>query len=285
MAGAAEPQTLEEALKTIRAMDMELQVLRHFSAKYNLRDLAERTEATRAAKSPEVGARVKVVHQGSKYNPKDFEKPGTFASYTGKYADTLQKGQLGVVVQKAMHFKRTDVEVFLIKFDSNEAAIMSRKGFEPLLFLGSPVSVVNQGCKYAAKDFRVRDGFSDLNITDEVRMGQTGLLVRTQPHFRAANTCYVVAVDESMKCVIMSGKGITAFEPPGLQAELDRRERERKQKAEAAAEQAAAAQGEKKKADAPPEGEPPAKMARRESPKKSPAKESPKGSPKKSSED
>eukprot|EP01062_Namystynia_karyoxenos_P047821 TRINITY_DN361_c0_g1_i3.p1 TRINITY_DN361_c0_g1~~TRINITY_DN361_c0_g1_i3.p1 ORF type:complete len:296 (+),score=172.45 TRINITY_DN361_c0_g1_i3:93-890(+) len=220
-----------ELRQQLEQKDMQMRVLRHFTGKHDLDDLAQKTEEVAATESPEIGSRVKVIHAASKYNPKDFEKHGTWDSYKGEYAEAVNNGDLGMIVNKAPHFKKADLEVFLIKFDNNKAAVMSRKGFKPFLYVGGPVSIINQGAKYAAKDFKDKDGFQDLTLTDEVRMGQRGLLVRMAPHYKVAtNICYVVALDDTMKSAVMAAKGVGSFDPPGLEQRLAQRKKEREEK-------------------------------------------------------
>eukprot|EP00663_Eupelagonemidae_sp_cell21sb_P012219 gene12219-biopygen6334 len=147
--------TLKARLATL---EMEMQTLRFFTGnRPDLDDMARRLEENADVTSPEVGTRVRVVHSGSKYNSKDFEKAATFEAFKGeylRYEDAVKNDTLGLILQKAKHFKKDTLEVFLIKFDNNKAAIMARKGFDVPLFLGCGVQIANQGCKYAAKDFK-----------------------------------------------------------------------------------------------------------------------------------
>jgi len=120
--------------------------------------MARRLEENTAIGSPEVGTRVRVVNSGCKYNAKDFEKAATFEAYKGEYEDAVKNDTLGLIVQKAKHFKKETMEVFLIKFDNNKAAIMARKGFDVPLFLGCGIQIANQGSSTRPRTSRTRRG-------------------------------------------------------------------------------------------------------------------------------
>lgn len=233
----------EQLKERLAALEMEMQTLRFFTGKPDIDDMARRLEENGNIESPDVGTRVRVVHQGSKYNPKDFEKAGSFESFKGEYEDAVKNDTLGIILQKAKHFKKDTLEVFLIKFDNNKAAIMARKGFDVPLFLGCGVQVVNQGCKYAAKDFKdkAKEGYGGLTIVDDVKQNQRGVLTRILPHYKAKVMCFVVALNDT-QVVIMNGKGIAPAEVRGLKERMQKRKEER-EAAEAKAKEDTPAEG------------------------------------------
>eukprot|EP01062_Namystynia_karyoxenos_P047823 TRINITY_DN361_c0_g2_i1.p1 TRINITY_DN361_c0_g2~~TRINITY_DN361_c0_g2_i1.p1 ORF type:complete len:241 (+),score=92.09 TRINITY_DN361_c0_g2_i1:82-804(+) len=208
-------------------------VRRHFAGEHDLNELAKNAEDS-APESPELGTRVRIVDNTSKYNPKDFEKTGTFESYEGKWAETVAKGSLGVIMQKAPHFEKPEVEVFLIKLDNSLNVVMPRSGFHPPLYVGCPIYVINQGAVRAANDFKDKEGFQWLKLSDKVHIGQRGVLVRMVPGDR--EVYYVIVLDDKMQSVVMAAKGVGCGpNPTGLDERLSKRKKQRaaKRKAEA----------------------------------------------------
>eukprot|EP01064_Diplonema_japonicum_P035637 TRINITY_DN7797_c0_g1_i1.p1 TRINITY_DN7797_c0_g1~~TRINITY_DN7797_c0_g1_i1.p1 ORF type:complete len:304 (+),score=99.11 TRINITY_DN7797_c0_g1_i1:68-913(+) len=224
---AALKEENERLNEQVKQMNMQMIGLRFASNTPDLDDAYDRRKAAVEVESPEIGTRVKIVNQGSKYNSNDFKSSfGEGLDYT----DVVEQGAMGVVTQKCQHFKKRGTEVFLVKFDSGKSAVLARKGIEPSFWVGSHVTITNVGCKYAAKDFSSR--YPDNTVTDECRVSQRGVIISIQPHYKAKNTTvFLVAIDSKLRCVVMNGKGCTPREIPGLRDYSRRRERKEEERA------------------------------------------------------
>ena len=211
----------------------------------DLPDAFSRREAA-VARDPEVGDRVKIVSTGSRYNHKDFAD--TFKEHNVNFIDELTLGSFATVLAVTPHFKKTDMQVYLVKFDgaTNGAAIMARKGIETAFWEGGHVTIASAGAKYAARDFHSR--FPSYTIVDECRKDAPGVILRVQPHYKNANIfVYLVAINSKLDCVVMNPKGLAQREVQGLKEYTLRKEREEKEAKEAAAKAASEAEaGEKR---------------------------------------
>eukprot|EP00659_Diplonema_papillatum_P009049 gene9049-14012_t len=206
-------------------MEMKMLALRYASNSHDLEDAYQRRKVALDNVSPELGTRVKVVHTGSRYNAEDFKD--SFGDVTFDPTTNVTDSMMGVIIAKVQHFKKKDTEVFLVQFDNKKSAVFARKGFEVAFWIGCPVKVVNDGCKYSSKDFQAQ--FPKHTLVDVCRVGQKGIVIDIVPHYKAKNTAVLlVAIDGQPRCVIMNGKGCMPFDTPGIREYALRKEREEK---------------------------------------------------------